>query len=743
MSETDVTPTFTRDSVLAGNHARRATTLLYAIENRSALLTSRDRLAMARFETERSMADRERAFLGALAEGRTPPLKPTIQDIDRHASGWADLVPDDPGLRAAVLQRLVAKYGLPRAARGIRRVLGVSDPVVQAAYARQNAGASPDDGADASLPTRERLRWRRAALSAKLESLPPFWLAYALTLTETVGGGILALPIALAAFGPAGATVVLAFFGLINMLTVAVLVEAITRDGHMRYGNAFFGRLIGDYLGRPANAIAMPALFLLDAVGFLVGLVAFGATIAGITGVSPAVGAAGLFAVTIVILRRGSLDATVAVAVAVGLVNLSLVIVLSILALANARPDAGGSGPGIPLDARALELIFGVALVSYFGHTSAGHAAKVVLAKDPGGRQLLTGNVAAMATAMGIYIVFVLTVTAAVGSDVLRGYDGTAITLLADRVGPMVTVIGTVYLTLGVGLSSLYLGLGIFNQMTELIEAATKRRLGGRGQGEIAWFAFRASPLLAIFGLVIVLLDRGSISFTGPLSFVGTLTLPLLGGVFPILVFLAARRRGERAPARPVPWVGHPLVALIIASIFLAGVLVFGLWIWTGLLERLAALGVSGAIVAIAVVSWRRGSFRPRTVVEYRVEPGPPVFGVVSVVADGRAIPATFELNEGGALRTVVAHQAVVAAPARLASVRVALPAAASGELEVWVHAVAPDGATSPTPVTVVMEGADEPTRRQDTGAGVIRMVVGTAAPTTLTISPTPGIAAP
>ncbi len=95
-------------------------------------------------------------------------------------------------------------------------------------------------------------------MSRRLETLPPFWLAYTLTLTETVGGGVLALPIAFAGFGPVGATVLLLVFGLLNMLTVAALVESITRDGRMRYGNAFFGRLIGDYLGRPGLAIAVP-----------------------------------------------------------------------------------------------------------------------------------------------------------------------------------------------------------------------------------------------------------------------------------------------------------------------------------------------------------------------------------------------------------------------------------------------------------------------------------------------------
>ncbi len=87
-----------------------------------------------------------------------------------------------------------------------------------------------------------------------------------------------------------------------------------------------------------------------------------------------------------------------------------LLLLISAIAFANARPDAfaTGVGTGIAFDASLLELIFGVALVAYFGHTSAGHAAKVVLARDPSGRHLLAGNVAAMLAAMVIYIVFVL-----------------------------------------------------------------------------------------------------------------------------------------------------------------------------------------------------------------------------------------------------------------------------------------------------------------------------------------------
>ncbi len=737
-------PTFTREGLLAGNHARRAGTLLYAIENRSALLASRARTAMARFETERTLADREQAFLGALAEGRTSPRKPRLQDIDRFADGWADLVPADPGLRAAVLRRIADKYGLPPRAANVRRVLSVGDAAVRDAYQRQN-GAALEDLAAAPLPARERLRWARTSASERLESLPPFWLAYALTLTETVGGGVLALPIALAAFGPAGATVALVFFGLVNTLTVAALVEAITRNGNMRYGSAFFGRLIGDYLGRPGNLVAMPALFALDAVGFCVALVGFGTTIAGVTGLPVVACATSLFAVTMVILWRGSLDATVALAVVVGLLNLALIFVLSILALGKVQPGAlTASGPALTLNAGVLELIFGVALVAYFGHTSAGHAAKVVLSKDPSGRHLLAGNVAAMLTAMAVYILFVVTVTAAVGTEALAGYEGTALTPLAKRVGPIVDVIGTVYVTLGVGLSCLYVGLGIFNQMGEVLDAAAKRLPEPGGVvGRIGRFALQASPLLAMYALVVVLIQAGAISFTAPLSFIGTLTLPLLGGVFPVLLLMAARRRGERLPGLRVPAIGHPLVALAVVALFLAAVAVFGLFIWTDVPERLAALSVSAAILALVAASWRRGAFRPRTVVEYRTEPGPPAVGVVSIVSDGRPMSARIELAATDGTRTLDAADAVVNSPGHLRSVRVALPTGAARELELWVHAVTPDGSSQRTPVSVEVDAPGDGQPVVIAAGGLHHVVMPEeGAPTTLTILLRPGVAA-
>ena len=702
---TDDGPAFSREGVLGGLPARRASTLLFAIENRTALLATRARHAMATFETERTVADREQSFFAALADGRGATATLTIQDLDRHAPGWADLVPPDVELRAALLRRVIEKYGLPDRARSLRAVLGAADPLVADAYRRQTGEVLADVG-HARLPTRERLRWFRTDTARKLESLPPFWLAYTLTLTETVGGGVLALPIAFAAFGPVGAALVLVIFGVINALTVAALVESITRDGNMRYENAYFGRLIGDFLGRPGNLVAMPALFALDAVGFLVALVGFGTTIGGVLGVPAAACAALLFMVVAVVLWRGSFDATVALAVAVGLVNLALLVTITLIAAGIADPGAmfAGAGTGPAMDASLLELIFGVALVAYFGHTSAGHAAKVVLARDPSGRHLLAGNVAAMLTAMVLYVAFVLAVTGAVGASVLEGYQGTALTPLAARAGPLVDALGTIYVTLAVGLASVYVGLGIYNQMGEVLAAIPmwQRRPKRRGTAtDPVDFAIRAAPLFAIFVAVVLLLGNGGISFTEPLNVIGTITLPLLGGVFPMLLVVAARRRGDRMPGRVLGLLGSPVSAVVIGGLYLFAVVAFGLWIWDDPVERAAALAVAVAIVVLALVTWRRGAFVPRTVVEYRLEPGPPAFGVVSVLSAGRPITAAITLHETTGPRTLTGSEVTVHAPNRLQRISVTVPDGAHRDLELWVHAISPDGSSKPTPTAV------------------------------------------
>jgi hypothetical protein len=70
----------------------------------------------------------------------------------------------------------------------------------------------------------ERLGSVRISLDRRLESLSPFWTAFSLTLTETAGAGILALPIALAGVRPLpGLFILLILGGILSREDLAFL----------------------------------------------------------------------------------------------------------------------------------------------------------------------------------------------------------------------------------------------------------------------------------------------------------------------------------------------------------------------------------------------------------------------------------------------------------------------------------------------------------------------------------------
>jgi amino acid permease len=177
------------------------------------------------------------------------------------------------------------------------------------------------------------------AIAGRLESLPPFWTAFALTLTETVGVGILALPIALARVGPAAGLVLLVVLGLVNVLTIAAMAESITRTGSVRYGNAFFGRVVGEYLGGLGSLVSTVANIILNATALLAYFIGFGQVMGGVTGLPVELWAGVLFVICLYFLTRGSLSSTITSALIIGGINLVLVLVLSFLALSRLQPE--------------------------------------------------------------------------------------------------------------------------------------------------------------------------------------------------------------------------------------------------------------------------------------------------------------------------------------------------------------------------------------------------------------------
>jgi len=395
-ADSDWSAFLSRDEVLGGLPARRASTLLFAIESRTAQLVARSRRALTPYLTERTAEEQERAFLDALGEGRELPLQATIQDLERYAPSWAELVPAEGSVRAALARMIGQKYVLPAGrVPGIAGALGLADPAVGERFHALHGAPITSIYAEA-IPASERWRWFRATTSARLENLPPFWTAFALTLTQTVGAGILALPIAFAAVGPLAGVIVLVVFGLVNILTIAAMAEAVARHGGVRYRRAYFGRMVGDYLGPVGTMIMTPSLLLGGVVTAIAYFIGFAGTLADATGVGAPVWVAALGLVLLLFLRREGIGATIASSLVVGIATISLIGALAALALphvtgANLRHAEIPFRDGRPFDRSLLELVFGVVLFAYLGHISTASGAAVVLEKDPSGRSLIRG----------------------------------------------------------------------------------------------------------------------------------------------------------------------------------------------------------------------------------------------------------------------------------------------------------------------------------------------------------------
>jgi hypothetical protein len=497
----------------------------------------------------------------------------------------------------------------------------------------------------------------------------------------------------MAGIGPLGAVILIAVFGAVNVLTVAALAEAITRTGTMRYGSAYFGRLVGEHFGRSGVALLSIAVFVLNAAMLMVALIGFGSVLASLIGLPLWLWATVLFAANLALLGRERLDATIASAVVVGAANIVLILALSGIALGYARASSFEQVnvpllDGRPVDTGILALVFGVVLLAFFGHTSAANSAKVVLERDPSGRALLRGNVAALSAAMVLYALTALSFGGALDPTVLEGATGTALEPLAQRGGFAVEVLGSAFAVLAIGMGSVYASLGLYNQVVEW------RPHGNR----LRRFATGTAPAVVLFAVVVWLVATERESFTAPLGYVGALTVPLLGGVMPMVLLMAGRRRGERVPATAPPLIGNPVVALVVAGVFLAGVLLHGLVIWDAPVARVAALAVAAVMVGAIAGAWRLGAFRRRTVIELRREPERDL-GVLEVTAAGRGLAAPVRLN-GRAAGTGAFERF-----SRLSEAVVELPDEAPAEVHVWSHRVSPDGESEDVPVEVSVDG--------------------------------------
>lgn len=701
---------FSRDEVLGGLPSRRASTVLFSVEAHAAHLNARAQRAMARFETRQSVEAEEHAFLDALASGRDLPARPTVQMLERFAPDCSALIPPDHGVRAALAHLVAEKYRFGRSdIPQLRTTMGWDGAAVQQAYERNYR--QPLETVYASrLPLMERVRWLGARFAQRLENLPPFTTAYSLTLTETVGASILALPIALADVGAGAGIGLLILLGLVNIVTIIGVSEATIRNGKSRYwGGGFLSELAGNYLGSGGAivfSIGLVILIFIMLISFYVGVAT---TLAQATHIREEVWALILFLVNLYFLRRQSLNATITSALVIGAINIALILILCLLTLPHIQLNylLHADLPfinGRPLDPSLLKLIFGVVLLAYFGHTSTANCARVVLRREPTGRALIQGNVAAMVTAMILYIIWTIAINGSIPADALSDPNlrGTVIPLLVGQVGNLAEVIGTIYTILGMGMVSIHFTIGLFNQIRMWMpKNILKRVLNTRGQ---FWLA--VSPIILMFGIIEFMLYKDRGTYSGTLGFLGVLKGSLLGGIFPILMLAASRRKGEYVPGIAFRALGNRAVLFGVYLIFVVGVFIHGLLIWEEFFSRLAALTVGVVALVMPIVFVRGGIFKRRATIECRAEQLAGDHAVFNITANGKYLPTQVSLKFAEHNENLRAASGGIDAFSKLIAMTVTLPPTVAQELKVWVHHINVEEASEWLPAKVQMSNS-------------------------------------
>ena len=122
-----------REDLLGGMPARRASTIVYAIENLTLALVTRSRHALARYQAAEPGRDSERQFMDAVSAGREQQERPAVQDLERYATEWSSMVPDVADTKAQICFQLSTRY----------RLVHERTPRLRAALATSTAWPSP------------------------------------------------------------------------------------------------------------------------------------------------------------------------------------------------------------------------------------------------------------------------------------------------------------------------------------------------------------------------------------------------------------------------------------------------------------------------------------------------------------------------------------------------------------------------------------------------------------------------
>ncbi len=475
---------FTREEVLQGLHGRRASKLLHQIEAATArAIKSRQQIAAVTGGfierslkhgeklLEESISDQEKWF-GSFKEPEGDNLL-SLQQIERYSQAWGYLVPESPPLQAAVARLLGRKYRIQYDSVPFTRLaLDLDSEKVKQAY-QDLYNETLDHIYEQQIGFAERLRWQWSQLGKRLDTLPPFWIAFSYSLMGNFTEAVVILPIVTAAVGTIAGLYLLIGLGFANLLTIHAMAEALVRSGSIEYRNSFLGRMTFSFLGPVGSRLAY---FNSIAQWFLVvlaGHVGLSQTLSHVVGLPTAFWVVLWAAVLIYRLWRIEHSFSISNDILLGIATVGMIIMLSIIALANRQPNFWASlatpHEGNAIDLTMLAAALGGILFIFYGHNAIPLSAKLVLPRDPSGRSFISGSMAGLLVAVTIEAFWLISIHAALPASALLHHAHTALEPLGEHLGTGVTIAGVLTLILFIAMDGMGASDALFNLIREQI----------------------------------------------------------------------------------------------------------------------------------------------------------------------------------------------------------------------------------------------------------------------------------
>lgn len=225
-------------------------------------------------------------------------------------------------------------------------------------------------------------------------------------------------------------------------------------------------------------------------------------------------------------------------------------------------------------------------------------------------------------------------------------------------------------------------------------------------QGEYGRFWLALSPLLFLFLLTEWLLVQRLESFSQVVGFVGVVAVPVVAGIFPVLLLYASRRKGEYVPEFVLRFLAHPLIVGAVYLVAIGMLFLHGLLIWQNPLQRAIALLVGVIVVATTFLMARQGTFARRLVIEIRQESAEEGVATFTITDSGEAATQA-QVSLDYANRELVYQGANGSIPEfpTLSSATFQLRDISALELLVWLHRVTPEGYSQQLPTRVKVWG--------------------------------------